>query len=623
MERGGGARPRRARPRRPRRARGAPRFFKAAKARGIRPIVGAELTLEGGGALPLLVETQRGYRNLCRLITRMKGGVPKGEGRSRLEMLRGLEPGSSRCPGWRRSASGAEPARHRPPGAARRELRARRVWLDVQRHRRREQEAANQAAARPRRRARRRRSSPPTTCATPRATRPRAARRAHLHARTKHDARPTPGACSPQNAERHLQVAAPRWRRCSATGPTRSAQHRGASPSAARSRSPTSATASPTTRCRRGETHASASCASSPTRARASATGPITTARARQLEHELALIEKLELAGYFLIVWDIVRFCRASAASSCRAAARPRTAPSATRSASPRSIRWAMELLFERFLSEERGEWPDIDLDLPIGRPARERSSSTSTQRYGARGAAMTANVITYRDAQRRARVGQGARLRRSSRSTGSPSCCAASSTSDPHDDAASAAARAAASIPRRPRIALLRASSCGEIQDLPRHLGQHSGGMVIAAGRLDDGGAARARDHARPRGRAVGQGRLRRPRASSRSTCSGLGMMAALEEAHPAGARRTRASTIDLAHLPPDDPEGLRACSSAPTPSASSRSRAARRWRRCRACSPSTSTTWWSRWRSSGPGPIVGQDGASRTCAGAPGASR
>ena len=50
---------------------GAPRFFKAARAAGVRPIVGAALSLEDGGALPLLVETQRGYRNLCRLITRM------------------------------------------------------------------------------------------------------------------------------------------------------------------------------------------------------------------------------------------------------------------------------------------------------------------------------------------------------------------------------------------------------------------------------------------------------------------------------------------------------------------------------------------------------------------------
>ena len=55
-----------------------------------------------------------------------------------------------------------------------------------------------------------------------------------------------------------------------------------------------------------------------------------------------------------------------------------------------------MELLFERFLSEERGEWPDIDLDLPSG-DQRERAIQYVYERYGKRGAAMTANVITYR----------------------------------------------------------------------------------------------------------------------------------------------------------------------------------------------------------------------------------
>ncbi len=55
-----------------------------------------------------------------------------------------------------------------------------------------------------------------------------------------------------------------------------------------------------------------------------------------------------------------------------------------------------MDLLFERFLSEERGEWPDIDLDLPSG-DQRERAIQYVYQRYGELGAAMTANVITYR----------------------------------------------------------------------------------------------------------------------------------------------------------------------------------------------------------------------------------
>src|ERR1700724_4897987 len=89
--------------------------------------------------------------------------------------------------------------------------------------------------------------------------------------------------------------------------------------------------------------------------------------RARlQIERELTIIEKLDLAGYFLIVWDIVRFCRehnilvqgrGSAANSAGCYALGITAVDPV----------GMELLFERFLSEERGEWPDIDLGLRSG----------------------------------------------------------------------------------------------------------------------------------------------------------------------------------------------------------------------------------------------------------------
>src|SRR5512134_3058856 len=65
-----------------------------------------------------------------------------------------------------------------------------------------------------------------------------------------------------------------------------------------------------------------------------------------------------------------------------------------------------MDLLFERFLSEERGEWPDIDLDLPSG-DRRERAIQYVYQRYGELGAAMTANVITYRGRSAAREVGK------------------------------------------------------------------------------------------------------------------------------------------------------------------------------------------------------------------------
>src|SRR2546429_3928693 len=95
------------------------------------------------------------------------------------------------------------------------------------------------------------------------------------------------------------------------------------------------------------------------------------------------------------LLWDIVRFCReknilvqgrGSAANSAVCYSLGITAVDPV----------GMNLLFERFLSEQRGEWPDIDLDLPSG-DQRERVIQYVYERYGKLGAAMTANVITYR----------------------------------------------------------------------------------------------------------------------------------------------------------------------------------------------------------------------------------
>src|SRR5260370_9730663 len=115
----------------------------------------------------------------------------------------------------------------------------------------------------------------------------------------------------------------------------------------------------------------------------------------RQIEEELALITKLGFPGYFLIVWDIVNFCRehnimvqgrGSAANSavCYSLGITPVDPVSN------------HLVFERFLNESRKGWPDIDLDLPSG-DRRESVIQETYRRYGKDGAAMTANVITYR----------------------------------------------------------------------------------------------------------------------------------------------------------------------------------------------------------------------------------
>ena len=123
--------------------------------------------------------------------------------------------------------------------------------------------------------------------------------------------------------------------------------------------------------------------------------GSLDTKITSQLEHELRIIGKLGLAGYFLIVYDIWEYAksngilvqgRGSAANSALCYSLGITAVDPI----------GMQLLFERFLSEERGEWPDIDLDLPSG-SSREQVIQYVYERYGPHGAAMTANTITFR----------------------------------------------------------------------------------------------------------------------------------------------------------------------------------------------------------------------------------
>jgi len=200
-----------------------------------------------------------------------------------------------------------------------------------------------------------------------------------------------------------------------------------------------------------------------------------------QVKHELALISKLGFAGYFLIVWDIIRYCQAqgilvqgrgSAANSAVCYALEITAVDPV----------GMELLFERFLNENRGEWPDIDLDLPSGEQ-REQVIQHVYERYGALGAAMTANVITYRGRSAAREVGKAlgfeeeqlARL---------ASLVGHWEWQGNNDTMAHYFAQAGLDI-RHPRIARYL-DLCLRMRDMPRHLGQHSGGMVICAGMLN-----------------------------------------------------------------------------------------------------------------------------------------
>ena len=204
--------------------------------------------------------------------------------------------------------------------------------------------------------------------------------------------------------------------------------------------------------------------------------------RARsQIERELKLIEKLKLPGYFLIVWDLVRYCheqgilvqgRGSAANSAVCFSLGITAVDPVK----------MELLFERFLSEERGEWPDIDLDLPSG-DDREKVIQYLYRRYGERGAAMTANVITYRSRMASREIGKA--LGFDPETLDKVSAAVANWEYRDANDTFDRRFNDAGLDLRHPRIQKYF-ELCEAIQDLPRHLGQHSGGMVICHGQLD-----------------------------------------------------------------------------------------------------------------------------------------
>jgi len=209
-----------------------------------------------------------------------------------------------------------------------------------------------------------------------------------------------------------------------------------------------------------------------------------------------------------------------------------------------------MELLFERFLSEERGEWPDIDIDLPSG-DKREKAIQYVYQRFGKLGAAMTANVITYRGRSAAREVGKalGFEIGSLERLSG---LVRAWEWKDPKDTTERQFREAGFDL-HHPRVRkffeLYRMA-----QDLPRHLGQHSGGMVICQGQLD---SVVPLEPATMPGRVVVQW--------DKDDCAdlgiikvdllGLGMMAVLEEAIPL-IRRHEQVEVDLAQLPPDDPK-------------------------------------------------------------------
>ena len=585
---------------------GIPRFHLAAKRAGLKALVGAELTVgvsnrdpapgirhlsgaaqPGPGlrapdrgsrifSLPVLVASREGYRNLCRLVTRMKLRAPKGEGALALEDFDGQVGGLVALVG--RTAIngprfGVGGLVDRLVGIFGRDQ----VAVELQRHLLREEEADNQALldlasafhlpvvasngvrfAEP--------SDRPLydvlTCIRHKTTLARAGRRLSW------------------NAERYLKSPEAMARLFSDVP----AALDGARELADRLEYTMADLGYrfPDYPVPPGETMASFLRKITQAGAR-ERYRPFHDRARRQVERELDLIEKLNLAGYFLIVWDMVNFCRqqdilvqgrGSAANSAVCYSLGITAVDPV----------GMDLLFERFLSEERGEWPDIDIDLPSG-DRRERVIQHVYQKYGKLGAGMTANVITYRGRSAAREVGK-----------------VLSMEPQQVDRLAKVMNHFEWVDPKETLERNLREVGLDfqapavqtfgrlwqQIQDLPRHLGQHSGGMVICQGRLDE---VVPLENASMPDRVVIQW--------DKDDCAdmglikvdllGLGMMAVLQDAlhlvNKAGAREPEppvsspepraaspgprapdSAPLDLAHLPPDDPAVYRMLQEADT---------------------------------------------------------
>lgn len=550
---------------------GAPRFHRAATEAGLRAIIGAELTIDPSPRtrrsdedtvlraartaadlrarwrLPVLVESQEGYRNLCRLITRMKLRALKGEGALHLDELDGRTRGLV--------AIGGRPLLEtRHDGAGERLDRLvglfgrRNVYVELQRHCLRDGEADNAALS-----AMAQAYDVPVIAtndvrfAAP-TDRPLFDVLTCVRHHTTVDAA---GRLLARNAERYLkspQAMAALFadRRDALAASVALAERLQYTMADLGYRFPPYPVPD-------GETEASFLRQMVQAGARERYRGGPNEEKARaQIERELTLIGKLRLDGYFLIVWDIVNFCRrerilvqgrGSAANSAVCYTLGITAVDPI----------AMELLFERFLSEERGEWPDIDLDLPSG-DRRERVIQYVYGKYGRLGAAMTANVITYRGRSAARDVGKALAL-----DAGHVDRLAKVMHRFEFTDPAETLERdmaAAGLAPDTPRLRTF-AGLWHAIQDLPRHLGQHSGGMVVCQGELD---AVVPLEPASMPGRVVVQW--------DKDDCAdmgivkvdllGLGMMAVLEDAitlinsHP---RPSGEPPFELARIPPDDP--------------------------------------------------------------------
>jgi error-prone DNA polymerase len=535
---------------------GAPRLFGRAKEVGICPIIGAELTMEDQTVLPVLVESRRGYQNLCRLLTRAHLRSEKGKASTRWDELPEFAEGLVALTGDEEGPMQAISQRENPIPVIEKLVRIFGkdcCFIEIQRHHLRGEERLCRTLAQ----------------LAERFHLPLLATNGVLYATElerpvldvftcarNHTNLDAAGKLLTQNSERYLKTAAAMrelFRACpeSVNNTVRLANRLQFSLENLGYEFPKFPIPPEHTMDSFLRVQAFAG-------ARARYQGTVPEKVREQLEKELALIQKLGVAGYFLIVWDIIEFCRKNnIMAQGRGSAANSTVCFCLRITAVDPLKF--ETLFERFLSEGRkNSWPDIDIDLPSG-DRRERVIQEIYRRYGKHGSAMTANVITFRGRSAAREVGKALNI---SGDVLSRFSNLYANGDFPETLDLRAQMQQSGLPPQHPRAAAF-ATLCKTIHGLPRHLGQHSGGMIISQDKLD---TIVPLENASMPNRVVAQW--------DKDDCEdlgiikvdflGLGMMSVLQDSIE--LTRARGHPVDLANLPPDDPKSFEMMQNADT---------------------------------------------------------
>jgi len=532
----------------------------AAKALGLRPITGAEVTLADGSHVTLLVESRRGYANLCRLLTRAHAGTRPKEGREPLppalplEALMELREGLVCLSGCARRGLAV-----RDPSAAAQLARAfgrERFYVELQRPYERG-DARRNAALRDLAQA-----LGVSTVATGNVHAHRPCRAFLQDALVAIRQRSPLEACEQERRGNH---------ECVLMAPAQAKERFPDDPDAVARTAFLAEQLEYDLTCELGYRYPDFSTDSEPAEARlrricerafverypASDKALREKARSR-LEEELRLICELGLAGFFCLHHEVLELAR-EVAEEVRGPGSPRRAlpPGRGRGSSVGSIVCyltglshvdpvAADLSLGRFLNREMASCPDIDLDFP--RDIRERLIVRVIERYGRERAALVASFSTYH--------ARGA-IRDLGKALGLPGAeieqLARLTEGDPRR-----VGEELASLPDgRRKLASRRwralAWLCAEIADLPRHVSQHPGGMVVSSQPLVELVPVQPAAMA---GRQICQW--------DKDSCAdagflkidllGLGMLSAVEECMELIAR-TRGEAIDLSRIPLDDP--------------------------------------------------------------------